>query len=431
MPSETETVVDTSGSGLANHAYVAIYSLPLDVGRGGVGEVAREEEATGGTGRRSVRLRGGVAMARGVTMVAAGALVTALAGCGGGGAGDTTGWERSSPTSSTSSTGASIPALADGTIPWVDEAARDEEFQIAPSPRRVSGPDTRPCRAAQLEAVLRAWLPKGDTDDGTPRSPARGLIGIVRLTNVSKQKCSLQGEVPTRLFAGGRTAPVRATHAINDEGRQRVTVVAPGEVATLRLDWSAPYCGPSLTDQELHIELPHDGGTLRSPITEPSQPACTSSETHPNLTSVLSASAFDVLPTPTPTPSDPTYDPVIVTVEPPAVPPVAGQELRYAVTLANPTGADIALKPCPGYIEGRFSTGSATVEPVNERSLRRLNCRTRSVIPAGDSLRFEMRTDVPRRLSTGRKLMITWRLLARGFHARGTAQQGTFTVTAA
>lgn len=362
-------------------------------------------------------------------MVAAGTLATVLAACGGGGAGDATRRERSSPASSAPTTRASIPALADGTIPWVDETAREEDFQIAPPPRRAPGPDTRPCLAAQLEAVLPAWLPKGDTDHGTPRSPARGLIGLVRLTNVSKRKCSLQGEVPTTLFAGTKPVPVRATHAINDEGRQRVTVVAPGEVATLRLDWSAPYCGRSLTDQELHIELPHDGGTLRSPVREASQPACTSSETHPDLASVLSASAFDVLPAPTP--SDPTYDPVIVTVDPPAVPPVAGQELRYAVTLANPTGADIALNPCPGYVEERFSTGSAIVEPVNERSLRRLNCRTRSAIPAGRSLRFEMRTDVPRSLSAGRELTITWRLLARGFHARGTAHQGTFTVTAA
>lgn len=319
-------------------------------------------------------------------------------------------------------TPASIPVLEDGTIPWVDAKAADDEFQLRAPSRRVPSAGASACRAQQLEAVLPAWSPKGDTDVEPRRSPNRGLLGMVRVTNTSTAECVLSGEVPTALRNGGALVPILTTHGINDEARARKTAVAPGEAAVLRLDWSAPYCGPQLAEQVLEIQLPQNGGTLPAVVQTPSQPACTSSETHPELRSVLASSGFDVFPVPTTLGS--AVDPIVVAVEPPTSSVTAGTSMRYAVTLTNPSGADIALDPCPGYIEERFSLGNAAEKALNEGTIYRLNCRTRAVIPAGQSLRFEMRTEVPAWLTSGRALIISWRLLARGLdpadhHAAG------------
>jgi hypothetical protein len=347
--------------------------------------------------------------------VSAIALLASLVACGETRSGDTT-------------TPASIPALEDGTIPWVDAKARDDDFHIQAPSRRVPTAGASACRAQQLEAVLPAWAPKGDTDDGTRRSPNRGLLGMVRVTNTSADQCVLSGEVPTALLSGGAVVPIQTAHGINDEARARKTALAPGESAVLRLDWSAPYCGPRLADQVLEIQLPQKGGTLRAVVQTPSQPACTSSETHPGLRSVLYASGFDVFPVATTLGS--AVDPLVVALERPTSLVTAGTSLRYVVTLTNPTGADIGLDPCPGYIEERFSPGTAADKALNEGTIYHLNCRTRAVIPAGQSLRFEMRADVPAWLSSGRALTISWRLLARALNPADHHASG-FTVAIA
>lgn len=329
-------------------------------------------------------------------------VVVLLAGCGRGADGPDAGAPPSS-----------IPALPDGTVPWVDEPAASEDFSMGTPERRPVPKNAKPCRAEQLTATLPKWFQKGDgyEAEGIRQRTPLGFFGVIEVRNRSDEPCTLQGRVPARLLADGRPVPIRSSDSINEESERRVTAVPPGEGATLRVDWSAPFCGGDVSrEQAVEVTLPRDGGTLVAPVAEPRQPACSSSETHPELRSVLSSSGFDELRPPTTLAT--TFEPLRPTVTGPSTAP-SGGELRYVVTLENPTDAAIPLDPCPGYIEERFSTGDAQVQAVNESSMYRLNCRTVAAVPARGSVRFEVRSRVPR-VEAGRTLSITWRLLARG-----------------
>lgn len=326
----------------------------------------------------------------------------------------------------TTTTPASVPALADGTVPWLDQPVDDEEFSIGRRPRRTVPSNAKRCRAEELVGTMPRWTAKGDTDDGTPRSPARGLYGFVEVRNRSPRTCTLQGEVPTRLLVNGTPLGIRTSHGVNEESQRRVTAVPPSEAASLRIDWSAPFCGDASGRQTLEITLPDDGGLLTADVVELIQPGCTSNETHPNLKSVLSASAFDE--PAVPTPLDSPFNAVTVAVTAPPTTATAGNPLRYVVAITNPTSTDISSDPCPGYIEERFSTGDETFDALNEHSVYRLNCRTVAVLPARGTVRFEMQTRVPPQIEAGRQMRIAWRLLARAL-APTDAHSDGFTVT--
>jgi hypothetical protein len=318
---------------------------------------------------------------------------------------------------------ASVPALPDGTVPWLDLPVEQDAFDAATPQRRAVPKGAKACRADQLTASMPKWFQKGDgyEAEGIRPDMALGMFGVVEVRNRSSAACTLQGEVPVRLLVEGRPAAVRSDHGINEEAERRVTAVPPGEGATLRVDWSAPFCGEAAGRQELELTLPDDGGTLLAAVAEPAHPVCSSSETHPELRSVLSSSAFDELRLPSTRAAG--FDPLRVTAEAPKE-AASGRDLRYVVTLENPTDADIRLDPCPGYAEERFSTGDATVQAVNERSTYRLNCRTVAAVPAHGSVRFEMRSRVPA-IEAGRSLAVAWRLLAPGYGSDGTG----FTLT--
>ncbi len=71
----------------------------------------------------------------------------------------------------------------------------------------------------------------------------------------------------------------------------------------------------------------------------------------------------------------------------------------------------------PGYYQERFSIGSATVQAINDGGAYRLNCRAVKSIPAHGSVRYAMGAHVATALTAGRKLTVTWRLIARGRRA--------------
>jgi hypothetical protein len=329
-------------------------------------------------------------------------------------------------TTATPTTQASVPALADGTVPWLDQPVEDEEFSIGRRPRRTVPSGAKRCRAEDLVGTMPRWTAKGDTDDGTPRSSARGLFGFVEVRNRSPRTCTLQGEVPTRLLVDGTPLGIRTSHGVNEESQRRVTAVPPSEAASLRIDWSTPFCGEASGRQTLEMTLPHDGGLVTADVVEAMQPACTSSETHPELRSYVSASAFDE--PAVPTPLDSPFNAVTVAVTTPPTTATAGALLRYVVAITNPTSADIPLDPCPGYAEERFSTGDARYRALNERSTYRLNCRTVAALPAGGTVRFEMHTRIPAQIEVGRQARVAWRLLARAL-APTDAHSDGFTVT--
>lgn len=81
----------------------------------------------------------------------------------------------------------------------------------------------------------------------------------------------------------------------------------------------------------------------------------------------------------------------------------AGGTLRYTVTLRNPTGVPVTLRPCPGYTQEL----SVTL-PIVRRSFS-LSCATQGTIPAHGHVRYAMELAVPR----GEKLIladIAWTL---------------------
>lgn len=305
---------------------------------------------------------------------------------------------------------AQATVLSDGTVPWVDEPAGPTEFDL-PAPQRRVDPTARPCRAADLRGELTSWQSPGDSGEpGVNRNQPRKLIGYARVTNTGQRTCQLRGEVDTRLRDRNGELDIGYSHDVNDAARQLVTIVPPRESADLRLDWSGPFCTVVDGPLRLQITLPEGGGSLTAPITTSTVPPCGhNSETHPDITSFLTSSAFDepalntVLDSP--------LGHLIATIEPVAT-AKPGELVTFHVRLTNPTGSAISLDPCPGYYQERFSIGTATVQAVNDGGPYRLNCRPVRSIPAHGSVRFAMGVRVPSALSVGRKLTVSWRLLA-------------------
>ncbi len=324
----------------------------------------------------------------------------------------------------------SAPAtlLADGSVPWADLKITGEDLNGRPPGPRSPAADSKPCRAEQLTGRFVGWTRPGNSGE-TPRGmdAAIGkLIGEVDVRNTSKVECTLQGEVPTTMLAGGRQVPMLYAHGINDEARNRVVAVPAGEHASLRLDWSGPFCQPVEGALELAIEVPHGGGTLRVPVSAEGRPGCQQGEgVNPNARATLHASGFTE-PVAVSTPPRSPLDQLTVKVEGPAT-AAAGSRLTFRVTLGNPTGGPLALDPCPGYMLERFSLGNATDDAVNTSQLYRLNCRPIGSIPAGGAAVYEMVTEVPASMRAGRELSVTWKLYLPHYVQRGN-QFGVLTV---
>ncbi|MEJ3748814.1 hypothetical protein WEI85_36740 [Actinomycetes bacterium KLBMP 9797] len=319
----------------------------------------------------------------------------------------------------------------DGTVPWVDEPITDEQLRGAPPPPRTPARGSEPCRAEQLAGRLERWTRPSNGGE-TPRGwDAAGgkLIGYAEVRNTSTAECTLRGEVPTRLLAGGREVPMRYAHGINAEARRRVIVVPAGGRADLRLDWSGPFCEQISGPLELAIELPNGGGTLRAPVSPAETPGCARGEAvNPNVRGTLYASGFGE-PAQPPPPNDSPLHGVTVAISGPRT-ARPGEQVTYHVVLANPTNAAIPLDPCPGYLVELFSMGDMTNQPVNTGQLYRLNCRPVAAVAAGGEIRFEMVARVPAELSAGRDLTVTWRLAARGF-VQGPKHWGQITLRVA
>jgi hypothetical protein len=83
---------------------------------------------------------------------------------------------------------------------------------------------------------------------------------------------------------------------------------------------------------------------------------------------------------------------------------VAGQPLRYTVTLANPTATAVSLRDCPSYEEG------VRLEGGGEAGARHLlNCAPVAAIGPGQEVTFAMVLDLPATLRG--KGVLMWSLL--------------------
>ncbi|MEU8257099.1 hypothetical protein AB0C06_22855 [Micromonospora inaquosa] len=319
--------------------------------------------------------------------------------------------------------------LADGSVPWADLKITDEDLNGRPPEPRRPAAGTEPCRAEQLTGRLTNWTRPG-TGGEKPRgfdSAIGKLIGEVDVRNSSKVECTLQGEVPTTMLVAGREIPMLYTHGINEEGRSRVVAVPAGGHASLRLDWSGPFCLPTVGLLELAIELPHDGGTLRAPVAADERPGCPRGEgVNPRAQGTLSASGFTEPVAVSRPPSSP-LDQLTVAVEGPST-AVAGSRATFRVTLGNPTDGPLALDPCPAYLMERFSLGDASNDAVNSSQLYRLNCGPLPQIPAGGNAVFEMVVEVPASMRAGRELTVTWKFYLPHY-VQGNDQLGVLTLT--
>jgi hypothetical protein len=211
---------------------------------------------------------------------------------------------------------------------------------------------SKPCRAEQLSGRLTGWRRPTHGGETPRRSDAAigTLIGEVDVQNTSKLECTLQGETPTML-TGGREVPMLYAHGINEQAQARVIAVPAGGHASLHLDWSGPLCQPIDGPLELAIEVPHDGGTLRAPITADDRPGCQQGEAiNPNARATLYASGF-AEPVAVSTPAPSPLDQLTVTTAGPAT-AAAGSQVAFHVTLGNPTSCPFTLQPCPGYLNG-------------------------------------------------------------------------------
>ena len=318
--------------------------------------------------------------------------------------------------------------LPDGSVPWVDEPITSEQLHARSDHPRTPAPETLPCRADQLTAVLSEWSQPGD--GGEPgvgfEAVGGGLIGEVEIHNTSERECTLRGEAPTYLLADGRQVPIRYEHRISQEARQRVIVVPAGGRARLRLDWSGPFCEEVPRTLELAIELPDQGGTLRAAVQSAKTPACSGGEqVDAEARGGLYASGFSEAAPGPPIEGSPMDELVLTVSGPESARP--GERITYQVVLANPTSEPIFLQPCPGYYLELFSPGDAYQPAVNAGQLYQLNCRPVDRVPPGESLRFQMVAEVPAGLTAGRELSVSWRLTLPRF--AGGGQWGQFRVT--
>lgn len=338
-------------------------------------------------------------------LVAAAATAVAAVGCGTAGTGDGGAGDPLPPRVSAAAT-----ALPDGTVPWVEEPAGLREYDTPPPVRRTD-PAARPCLAADLRGELDSWLsPRPGAGGWTalPDEPGK-LVGEATVTNTGERACRLRGEVDTRLRDAAGELPIGYSHSISAEARERTTIVPPGGSASLRLDWTAPYCARTPGPLRLDIRLPEDGGSLAAPVRSRQVPVCSTSETHPELRSYLSSSGFDE-------PAQETVEDSPLRVLTASVEPVrtvrAGELATFHVTLRNPTGGAVPLDPGPGYYQEMFSQGDATTPAVNEGGAYRLNCRPVRTVPANGAVRFAMGVRVPAGMAAGRTLDVTWKLIA-------------------
>jgi hypothetical protein len=293
--------------------------------------------------------------------------------------------------------------LPDGSVPWVDERLTSADLAPRSAPASPA-PGDRPCRAAALTGSMSSWQRPETGGERADPDIAGKLYGWADIHNTSARECTLRGETDVRLYANGRQLPIGYSHNLNAEARARVTVLPPGGHASLRLDWTGPYCAPLPGPLELRIPVPDGGGTLRAPVTTTLAPGCFDEQTHPKLASVLSSGGFD-------RPTQPVeWAPIGAATARLTGPASAapGTRITYHAVLTDPTSEPIPLADCPAYAVELLAMGSATTPAFETDTLYRLNCRPANQLPAHASLSFEMSAEIPATLASGRELTLSW-----------------------
>jgi hypothetical protein len=272
-----------------------------------------------------------------------------------------------------------------GTIPWIDTAA--PPFQTpTPSPAPLPATDARPCRADDVTVNF------GGVDGAGGH-----LITYVRFRNVSQTTCVLKG-YPDVTASGPGLPDVAGTNGSFFQGPWAVTAnMAAGQQTFLGLETDT-YCdarpgggGDNPAYHHVTISLPGGGGL----VSLDRQPAGF------DLTCGLHLTRYYVPQPEPPQPPDPLAQLTLSIETPTSV--NAGDTLTYVAALTNPTDRPINLIPCPGYIQSARS-------PTPVKDLYALNCVPVAAIAAYDTVRFEMRMQIPADTPAG-SLTIFWNLI--------------------
>jgi len=288
--------------------------------------------------------------------------VLAAAGCGSKGAPPLA--EAGPPSPSIS------PVSERGAVPWVDLPGR--AINPSPLPARRPPANAPPCIAAQVRV----------TADG-----GNGATGILfayfAFRNVSKTTCILRGYPAVVASEPGKHG-VTAAHSSLLSQDERSANMGPGGVTTLGIetdrDCPARYANPdkypALVYHTVTITIPGGGHVV---IQHPFDVLCG-----------LFTGKFAVA-QPPPRYTRSPVSAVRVALELPSG-VVAGTTLDYVAALTNPAGTGMALRPCPGYLQGLGKPETAILS---------LNCRAQPRIPAHQTVRFAMRLRVPASTPTG------------------------------
>jgi len=305
-------------------------------------------------------------------------------------------------------------------VPWISAIPTTTMLLATPSPTVIPA-DTRPCQAADLQAVF----------GGIGALTGGQLAASVLFGNQSATACVLQGVPAVQLFdSAGHQIPLTNTVAqgmpsdpvLVQSGTADVQAHIPrAGIAYVEMDWQTHDgagfpCAPIPKEgTSVAVSLP-GGGSLRTAVSD----AMSRWSSIAPCYGRLAVSAFQHWPAPEASPTPNPLESLTIRIEAPSsVTP--GSVLRYTVTLQN-TGSQPVVFPadCPIYLQWAADSTRAFA-----KDLHILNCRPVGSIAPAQSVRFAMQMTVPSGTQPG-QYDLRWQFVGMaGFGVR----QGKATVT--
>jgi hypothetical protein len=292
-----------------------------------------------------------------------------------------------------------------GFVPWL-ALPPSNVFPVAPAPSPtppVPIPAGAPaCKAGQLEGALMA------------QTAATGHVNTpILVRNTGSTACWLEGYADLRILDGtGRELAVVTGAGVGstffDDGPVVQVLMPPGTPplpaphveasrgqAFMNIEW---YDCRGTHAGTLSLDLPNGGGNLRLPfdVQAPYSGGCDSGAISPVglFRGPFSPAGYTW-------PPEPTYLKVDISISGLAS-AKRGTTLIYFVTVKNADQVDYRLDPCPNYQE--LLAGKQAMAGYQ------LNCSPVRHIPAGASVKFEMRLNLPGDVATG-TTQLTWALV--------------------
>jgi hypothetical protein len=223
-----------------------------------------------------------------------------------------------------------------------------------------------------------------------------GGTGEVTLRNLGPKACQLTGR-PNVQIVDAMPAPRQQQEQLPAEPPAFPTVippdsallaVAPGAAVSLDVDWRN-WCVPQTSrtpvpPKAIRLTLPGSAGKID--VGYNAVPACDT----PGAATTIGVRPFQPAPLPATKPW--TSSIVQATIQPLSggkgpLTGKRGETARFVVQIRNPSAAPISFERCPLVVE--------MLAPAGRPEVHQLNCLAAAQLPAGGSLRFEMRIPIP------------------------------------